>query len=911
MEKGRIKINIDGQNFEVKSGRNLLHTCLALGFDIPHFCYHPALGSVGACRLCAVKKYKDDDDTKGKIVMSCMEPVADGLRVSIEDEEARTFRKAILESLMINHPHDCPVCDEGGECHLQDMTVMTGHNYRRFIFKKRTFKNQDLGPFINHEFNRCIQCYRCLRFYTDYAGGRDFGVFGSRDHLYFGRHSDGILQNEFSGNLVEVCPTGVFTDKLLKQHYIRKWDMTNAPSVCVNCSVGCNTIVSERYGMITRILNRYNGSVNGYFLCDRGRFGYEFINSAKRIKDIGIRESKDSDFKKATEDEFRTKMETCLGVGKNIIGIGSPRASLESNFALLQLVGKDNFYSGLSVNEQLLTAAALKILSDGAVHSPSLKEIEKADAVLILGEDLTNTAPMVALSVRQASRNESFRIAEKYNIPLWQDDAVRIKGDQRKSPVFIVTVKEDKLDDISEECHRAVPQDIARLGFAVASLIDDKAPEVKGLKPQELELARVIAKKLKSASNPLVISGINYRSREILDAAANVAISLSRLGKKTNLSMIFPECNSVGIGMMDGKNLDEAFERIKDKSADTVIILENDLYLREKESIVDQFLNTAENVIVLDHSENRTTSKAYILIPVGTFAESTGSMVNNEGRAQRFFNAVPVKFPVLEGWKWLQQLSRIRQKKEKGGLMDYNKMTEEIAEFLPVFKNITQLNSSKEATMLNEKIARQTPRFSGRTAILANIKVSEPAPPDDPDTPLAFTMEGGKEKPPSSLVPFYWYPGWNSLQALYKYTDEPNGSLKGGDPGIRSMNGDESKIVEYFRNIPEAFVADKERLFIVPACHIYGSEELSARCNAISERIDMSTLYINTKEEIHPGLKSDESVLLNLNGYQIKVKISHAKDMPKGIAALFNRIDEIPWLNLPAWGKITRQDSVV
>ena len=113
METGRINITIDGKPFEVRPGRNLLHTCLALGFDVPHFCFHPALGSVGACRLCAVKKYKDENDTKGRIVMSCMEPVTEGLRISIEDEEVREFRKAIIESLMINHPHDCPVCDEG------------------------------------------------------------------------------------------------------------------------------------------------------------------------------------------------------------------------------------------------------------------------------------------------------------------------------------------------------------------------------------------------------------------------------------------------------------------------------------------------------------------------------------------------------------------------------------------------------------------------------------------------------------------------------------------------------------------------------------------------------------------------------------------------------------------------------
>ena len=180
---------------------------------------------------------------------------------------------------MVNHPHDCPVCDEGGHCHLQDMTVMTGHDYRRYSFLKRTFRNQYLGPLVNHEMNRCIQCYRCVRFYREYAGGRDFDVFGLRDQVYFGRQADGVLENEFSGNLVEVCPTGVFTDKTLKQHYTRKWDMQMAPSVCVHCGLGCNTTPGERYGMLRQIVTRYNREVNGYFLCDRGRYGYEFVNS--------------------------------------------------------------------------------------------------------------------------------------------------------------------------------------------------------------------------------------------------------------------------------------------------------------------------------------------------------------------------------------------------------------------------------------------------------------------------------------------------------------------------------------------------------------------------------------------------------------------------------------------------------
>jgi NADH-quinone oxidoreductase subunit G len=146
--------------------------CLSLGLNVPYFCWHPALGSVGACRQCAVKQYANADDSRGRLVMSCMTPAADNSYISIDDEEARQFRASVVEWLMINHPHDCPVCEEGGNCHLQDMTVMTGHDRRRYRFTKRTHPNQELGPFIGHEMNRCIACYRCVRYYRDYAGAR-------------------------------------------------------------------------------------------------------------------------------------------------------------------------------------------------------------------------------------------------------------------------------------------------------------------------------------------------------------------------------------------------------------------------------------------------------------------------------------------------------------------------------------------------------------------------------------------------------------------------------------------------------------------------------------------------------------------------------------------------------------------
>ncbi|HEX2950254.1 MAG TPA: NADH-quinone oxidoreductase subunit NuoG, partial [Armatimonadota bacterium] len=473
-------IYIDNEAYTIEDeGKNLLEVCLSLGFNLPYFCWHPAMHSVGACRQCAVKQFKDEKDTRGRIVMACETPAKDGTRISINDPEVVEFRKSIIEWLMVNHPHDCPICDEGGECHLQDMTMMTGHVYRRAHFKKRTYHSQDLGPFVNHEMNRCIQCYRCVRFYNEYAGGHDFGVFGWHDHVYFGRHSDGVLESEFSGNLVEVCPTGVFTDKTQWRHYIRKWDLQTAPSICVHCGLGCNTIPGERYGLLRRMRNRYNGQVNGYFLCDRGRYGYEFVNSSQRITAPQLR--KTDDLQAVNKDEILAHLGDVLRNGK-VVGIGSPRASLEANYALPTLVGKEHFYSGISRHQYQLLQQMLTILQQGPARTPSQQDAARADAVLILGEDVNNVAPMLAFSLRQAAlQAPKETLIPQLRIAPFSDHPIHDAIQQERSPFFIATPWVTRLDEEATATYRMTPDDIARFGFAVSHELDPTVPQVKDL----------------------------------------------------------------------------------------------------------------------------------------------------------------------------------------------------------------------------------------------------------------------------------------------------------------------------------------------------------------------------------------------------------------------------------------------
>ncbi|MGD2184799.1 MAG: 2Fe-2S iron-sulfur cluster-binding protein, partial [Desulfobacterales bacterium] len=272
------KIIIDDREIEVAEGTKVIEAAEQLGIMIPRFCYHPALGSVGACRVCAVKFLQGP--FKG-VQMSCMVDVQDDMVVSTTDEEAVAFRKYVIEWLMLHHPHDCPVCDAGGHCLLQDMTVSGGHGIRRYIGKKRTYLDQYLGPLIQHEMNRCIHCYRCSRFYQEFSGYQDLGAMQSANRIYFGRFEEGILESPFSGNLIDICPTGVYTDKP-SRYFGRRWDYERSPSLCINCALGCNTIASARYRQVVRQEARFSNTVNGHFICDRGRYGFFYTGQKQR-----------------------------------------------------------------------------------------------------------------------------------------------------------------------------------------------------------------------------------------------------------------------------------------------------------------------------------------------------------------------------------------------------------------------------------------------------------------------------------------------------------------------------------------------------------------------------------------------------------------------------------------------------
>ena len=890
-------IHVDGKEYEVDGADNLLQACLSLGLDVPYFCWHPALGSVGACRQCAVKQYQNADDKRGRLVMSCMTPSTDGSYISIEDEEAKEFRKCVVEWQMTNHPHDCPVCEEGGACHLQDMTVMTGHNSRRYRFTKRTHQNQDLGPFISHEMNRCIACYRCVRYYKDYAGGEDLGVYGAHDNVYFGRVEDGTLESEFSGNLVEVCPTGVFTDKTHSERYNRKWDMQFAPSICQGCSVGCNISPGERYGELRRIENRYHGALNHYFLCDRGRFGYGHVNLTERPRQPLLRDG--GDRLAITVDGALNRAADALRTSVGVIGIGSPRASLESNFALRELVGAANFYSGVEQSEWECLQKMLQILQHGGVRTPSLRDMEEADAVLVLGEDVTQTAARIALALRQAVKGKGREIARKLKVDLWQVAAVQTLAQNERYPLLITSLDSTRLDDVASGTLHAPHADQARLGFAIAHLLDGSAPALTDLSPKQQALAAQWAELLGNAKKPLIIAGSGARSQALLEAASNIARALKGRGQAVEIALVAQEANSLGLAMLaqDAAPLEAALARIEGEDSLSLIALENDLYRRAPRSRVDAALERLQHLLVVDHQDTATAQKAGLVLPAASFAEADGTLINMEGRAQRFFQVYAPAFydadiQVREGWRWLAALQGVLDRKP----LRWNTFDEVSA---ACAASALLLNTMREAApnaglrIRGMKLAREPHRYSGRTSMLADQNVSEPRVAQDPDSPFAFSMEGyAGARQPLQQVPFAWAPGWNSPSAWNKFQDEVGGNLRAGDPGRRLLEPGEDSL-GWFNSIPAPFGA-QAALQVVSYDQLFGAEELSAKSPVIQARMAESTLVLNPADADRLSLNAGSQVALSWGGNHWRLRLHLSDKLAQGLIGLPLGVNGLP-----------------
>ncbi len=585
------RLTIDDFEIEVPAGTKVIEAAERLGIMIPRFCYHKGLGSVGACRVCAVKFLQGP--FKG-VQMSCMIDAQDGMVVSTTDAEAVAFRKQVIEWLMLNHPHDCPACDEGGHCLLQDETVSGGHGIRRYEGRKRTYHDQYLGPFIAHEMNRCIHCYRCVRFYQEFAGYRDLGTLQIANRVYFGRFQDGRLESPFSGNLADICPTGVYTDRTAR-YKVRRWDLQRASSLCIHCSLGCNTVAGARYREVLRIEARLNDKVNGYFICDRGRFSYPYASRPdrpRRARAGGNETSMDEAIRAAAQKLSRIRQDAGE---KSVACLGSVRSSLETLGALKRLSRIQGWRSASFFENRHVQRKAIDAVSslDGRL-AVSLREIEKSDFILAVGVDPINEAPMLALAMRQAYR----------------------KG-------AAVTVMDPR--PIS------LPLEFEHLPVAPRDLDAGLHALVHGAEGQS-------SPRLERSRSPVIVCGSQVVRDTTPLKAAECANYIEGLKGQCGLFYVLPGANAFGAAFLSSPEqhaFADMIEEVEKGSIKALIVVESDpLRLFPDAARLKAAFQQLDLLLVIDYLPSQIAQYADVFLPSSTIFETGGSYINQEGRLQ-------------------------------------------------------------------------------------------------------------------------------------------------------------------------------------------------------------------------------------------------------------------------------------
>ena len=695
------KLKIDGIETEVPKGMKVIEAAERLGIIIPRFCYHAALGSVGACRMCAVNFL--EGPVKG-VQMSCMVDAQDGMVVSTADGEAVDFRKHVIEWLMMNHPHDCPVCDEGGHCLLQDMTVAGGHGMRRYLGKKRTYRDQYLGVFVQHEMNRCIHCWRCRRFYQEFSGYLDLGAMQIANHTYFGRFKDGPLESPFSGNLIDICPTGVYTDKP-SRFKGRRWDYQRAPSLCIHCSLGCHTIASVRYREIVRLEARFNESVNGYFICDRGRYGFPYANHPerpRRAKIGGEEVSWDKAIRIAGE-----KLKQIINDGgtNSIASFGSTRSSLENQgmlkrFCQLQGWQEPRFFE----NPHSASKVRKAISRWDEPLAVSMREIEQADFILAVGADPVNEAPMLTMAMRQAFRNGAkVVVADPRPIYLpFEFDHLPIPPqnlDLAMSLFVKGAVSRSAAESIGPEALRFY--DTAPAEFPFDTLINDRIA--------------ALASKLQQSHYPVIICGTDIVCETTPDLAADCASLLRPVKEKAGLFYLMPGANAFGAALLSSENdsLMEIIEAIEKGYVKALLLVESDpfSFFPDRQRL-EQATHRLDLLLVLDFVHSTSAQLAHILFPTVNLFETESTFINQEGRIQ-------FSKPVHAGGIPIEQVSagshppRAFRKDIPGGEPKPAwQILEELADTMSMGPKISMSN-------LWDWLAKENPAF-------ANLKPSDP-----------------------------------------------------------------------------------------------------------------------------------------------------------------------------------------
>ena len=629
-----VEIELDGQKVEVAEGSMVMHAAEKAGTYIPHFCYHKKLSIAANCRMCLVEVEKAP-----KPMPACATPVTQGMIVRTKSDKAIAAQKSVMEFLLINHPLDCPICDQGGECQLQDLAVGYGGTTSRYEEEKRMVFHKEVGPLISmEEMSRCIHCTRCVRFGQEVAGAMELGMSHRGEHAEIETFLGQTIDSELSGNMIDICPVGALTSKPFRYH-ARTWELSRRKSVAAHDSSGANLIVQVKNNQVMRVVPLENEEVNECWIADRERFSYEALNGPDRLTRPMIKQGgewKEVDWQTALEYVANGLKSIQRDHGANSIGaLVSPHSTVEELSlagALMRGLGSDNIDHRLRHAE---FAAADGVRTLGT----SIASLSTLQRVLVVGSNLRKDHPLFALRVRHAVRHGAQLNVITSPAAFSHDDA------------WAMPASQTLLGEAS-----AWAQSLADVAAAIAADKGVSAPCAGTATPQ----AQAIAKSLLGGDRKAVLLG---------NAAAHAANASSLLAlanwiaEQTGASVgyLTEAANTVGaqwVGAQPQTGGKNAAQMLAGGLKAAILLNTEPEFDSAAGAAAAQTLGQAEMVVTLSpFKANMAFSD--VLLPIAPFTETSGSFVNAEGRLQSFHAVVKPLAETRPAWKVLRVLANL------------------------------------------------------------------------------------------------------------------------------------------------------------------------------------------------------------------------------------------------------------
>ncbi|CAL9203653.1 NADH dehydrogenase [ubiquinone] iron-sulfur protein 1, mitochondrial [Musa acuminata AAA Group] len=625
-----IEVFVDGYPVKIPKGMTVLQACEVAGVDIPRFCYHSRLSIAGNCRMCLVEVEKSP-----KPVASCAMPALPGMKIKTDTPVAKKAREGVMEFLLMNHPLDCPICDQGGECDLQDQSMAFGADRGRFTEMKRSVVDKNLGPLVKTVMTRCIQCTRCVRFATEVAGVQDLGMLGRGSGEEIGTYVEKLMTSELSGNVIDICPVGALTSKPFA-FKARNWELKGTETIDVTDAVGSNIRIDSRGPEVMRIIPRLNEDINEEWISDKTRFCYDGLKR-QRLNDPMIRGS-DGRFKAVTwRDALAVVAEVAHQVKpEEIVGVAGRLSDAESLMALkdfLNKMGSNNVScegNGISPNADLRPSYLLNTTIAG---------LEKADAFLLVGTQPRVEAPMVNARIRKTVRATQAKVA------------------------YIGSPSDFNYD------HQ-------HIGTGPETLLEI----AEGRHP--------FCSTLLTAKNPVIMVGAGIFERKDKDAIFSAVETIAKSAK-----VVRPDWNGLNILLLHAAQA-AALDLGLVSSPIESIQSAKFLYLMGADDVNLDKLPDDAFVVYQGHHGDKGVYRANVILPSAAFSEKEGTYENTEGCSQWTVPAVPTVGDARDDWKIIRALSEVA-----GVRLPYDNLEAVRARIAMVAPNLLHVDEREPSTV--------------------------------------------------------------------------------------------------------------------------------------------------------------------------------------------------------------------